>query len=70
MYKNEEYMKYCEDGNFAGVYACIKNGIDLEQRDKNYYDCTGLIYASQNGHKSIVDILIEFQVDIDAKDTS
>ena len=53
-------MKYCKEGNFAGLFTCIKNGIDLEQRDKSYRDYTGLMHASANGHKSIVDIFIEF----------
>ena len=52
-------MKYCENGNFAGLFTCIKNGIDLEQRDKSCYDRTGLIHASLKGHMSIVDILID-----------
>ena len=60
MYKNEEFMKYCESGNFAGVFTCIKNGIDLEQRDESCSNYTGLIRASREGHKSIVDILVEF----------
>ena len=60
MYKNEEYMLYCKSGNFAGLFTCIRNGIDLEQRDKSYIDYTGLMHASAKGHKSIVDILIEF----------
>ena len=60
MYKNEEYMEYCIYRNFAGVYTCIRNGIDLEQRDKSHYDYTGLMHASCQGNKSIVDILIEF----------
>ena len=46
MYKNEEYMEYCKNGNFGGVYTCIKNGIDLKQRDKTYPNYTGLMYAS------------------------
>ena len=70
MHRNEEYIEYCKNGNFEGVYTCIKNGIDLEQRDESYYDFTGLIHASYNGYKSIVDILLEFQVNTDAIDTS
>ena len=58
MYKNEEYMKYCKEGNFAGLFTCIKNGIDLEQRDKSWNDYTGLMQASEKGNKSIVDLLI------------
>ena len=53
-------MQYCINGNFAGLFTCIKNGIDLEQRDKSWNDYTGLMHASQNGYKSIVDILIDF----------
>ena len=53
-------MKYCKDGNFAGVFTCIKNGIDLEQIDKSCSDYTGLMHASCKGHKSIVNILIDF----------
>ena len=53
-------MQYCRNGNFGGVYTCIKNGVDLDQKNKSWYDYTGLIYASENGHKSIVDILIDF----------
>ena len=60
MYKNEEYMENCGNGNFRGLFTCIKNGIDLEQRDKSDRDFTGLIWASREGHKSIVDILIDF----------
>ena len=46
MYKNEEYLRYCGDGNFAGVYTCIKNKVDLEQKDKSCCDFTGLMDAS------------------------
>ena len=53
-------MEYCKSGNFAGLFTCIKKGIDLEQKDKSYLDFTGLMYASREGHKSIVDILIDF----------
>ena len=53
-------MEYCESGNFAGVYACIRNGIDLEQRDKSNYDYTGLMHASKKGKISVVDLLIYF----------
>ena len=42
------------------MFTCIKNGIDLEQRDKSYDDRTGLMQASAYGHKSIVNILIDF----------
>ena len=42
------------------MFTCIKNGINLEQRDKSYFDYTGLIHASREGHKTIVDILIDF----------
>ena len=42
------------------MFTCIKNGIDLEQRDKSYQNFTGLIHACREGHKSIVDILIDF----------
>ena len=59
MYKNEEYMKYCKEGNFAGLYTCIRNGIDLEQRDENHFNYTGLMHASKKGYKSIVDLLTE-----------
>ena len=61
-------MKYCKDGNFAGVYACIRNGIDLEQRDKSHQNFTGLMHACLNGHKNVFDLLIYYQVDIHAKD--
>ena len=60
MYKNEEFMEYCKNGNFAGVYTSIRNGIDLEQKDKSHNSFTGLIHASYKGYKSIVDILIDF----------
>ena len=52
-------MKYCKDGNFEGLFTCISNGIDLEQRDISWNDYTGLIWASCKGHKSIVNILVE-----------
>ena len=42
-------MKYCKNGNFGGLYTCIKNGIDLEQRDKSWNDYTGLMHASCEG---------------------
>ena len=53
-------MKYCKDGNFAGVYTCVRNGVNLEQRDKSFDNYTGLMYASEKGYKSIVDLHIDF----------
>ena len=50
------------------MFTCIKNGIDLEQRDKNWYKYTGLIHAIKKGNKSVVDILIDFKVNINATD--
>ena len=61
-------MKYCKEGNFGGVFTCIKNEIDLDQKDESCNDKTGLIHASEKGNKSIVDLLLEFQVNIDAID--
>ena len=42
------------------MLTCIRNEVDLEQRDKSFNDFTGLMYASRDGYKSIVDILLEF----------
>ena len=42
------------------MFTCIRNGIDLEQKDKSYFDFTGLLHESEKGRKSIVDILIWF----------
>ena len=42
------------------MYTCIRNEVDLEQKDKSCYDYTGLIYASIHGYKSIDDLHIEF----------
>ena len=53
-------MKYCENVDFAGVYTCARNKVDLEQKNKDHYDYTGLMYASKHGHKSIVDLYIDF----------
>ena len=60
MYENKKFLDYCKKGNFAGVFTCIMNNVDIEQRDKSYCNYTGLMYASRYGYESIVDILIEF----------
>ena len=60
MYKNKKYMQYCKDGDFAGVYACIRDGIDLEQRFEYYQNCTGLMHAIANKRKNIFDLLMYF----------
>ena len=53
-------MQYCKDGNFAGVYTCVRNEVNLEQKDESCWDYTCLMYASWKGYKSIVDLHIEF----------
>ena len=30
IYKNKNYWKYSQEGDFAGMYTCIRNGINLE----------------------------------------
>ena len=30
IHDNKKYLEYCNDGNFAGVYTCIKNEVNLE----------------------------------------
>ena len=30
MYKNKKFLDYCKKGNFAGVFTCIMNNIDIE----------------------------------------
>ena len=46
------------------MYTCVRKEVNLEQKNKICGDNTGLMYASSRGHKSIVDLHIEFQVDI------
>ena len=29
LYKDEEFLNYCENGNFAGVCTNVLNGVDL-----------------------------------------
>ena len=50
LYKDEEFLSYCENGNFAGVYTNLLNGVDLNQRKYNYCGKTGLIYAIESGN--------------------
>ena len=50
------------------MFTCVKNAVDLEERDESFYDCTGLIHASREGHKIIVDLLTDLKVNIEAKD--
>ena len=39
-------MSYCKNGNFAGVYTCIKNEVCLEEKDEENKNRTGLICVS------------------------
>ena len=57
-------MECCIDGDFAGVYTCMRNEVNLEQKDKSFSEYTGLMHASWRGYKSIVDLHLDFQVDV------
>ena len=66
IYKSEEFLTFCKEGNFEGVYTGLLNGVDFNQKDKKNSNETGLIYASKNGYKTIVDLLIYFKVNLEA----
>ena len=69
MYKNSEFLDYCYNNDFAGVYTCVRNKADLEQIHNEYNNNeTGLIIASKRGYLTIVDLLIDSKVNINAKD--
>ena len=65
IYKSDEFLTYCKEGNFEGVYTCLLNGVDFNQKDKKNSNETGLVYASKNGYETIVDLLMYFKVNLE-----
>jgi ankyrin repeat protein len=45
------------DGNETGVLLSLKNGIEIEARDKNGF--TALHYEAENGHIVVVPLLLQ-----------
>jgi ankyrin repeat protein len=60
-------VEFAEKGNLPGVQQCIKNGDDVEYKDK--YGDTALSWAAWNGHTEIVRYLtVEGGADVESKD--
>ena len=63
---NEELLAGSKDGNITAVEFILGhcNGIDINKAERSYSDYTPLIWASQNGHSDVVQVLLQNE-DID-----
>ena len=59
--------KACEKGNIEAVKQHLATGTDVNEKEK-FTGYTPLIYAAEEGHKQIVELLIAKGADVNTED--
>jgi ankyrin repeat protein len=62
---NKEFLNACESGNLPKILELLKNGADLEAKNKR--GDTALMLTALNGHKEVAEFFIENGADLEAK---
>lgn len=66
-YHNARLIQAARNGNLADAATALNNGADINAKDIVNHDITALMWASENGHRSVVKLLIEWGSDVNIK---